>query len=155
MQSSYNPHSWSPIVWSGFVGRRLIRPCFFDGNLNEDGYLHFLLNVLPKLVENSSPDARHLMWYWQDGAPAHYGRDVRDWLAITFPNKWIGRGPTPWSARSPDLTKLDLFLRCHITQLVYNETTAEHKTEQEWIAFGRINESMYVNKCESFNWFNL
>ena len=50
-------------------------------------------------------------YFQQDGAPAHYGRIVRDWLDTTFPNRWIGRrGPIEWPARSPDLTPPDFFL---------------------------------------------
>ena len=46
-----------------------------------------------------------------DGAPPHWGLDVRAVLNAEFPGRWIGRGgPTPWPPRSPDLTPLDFFL---------------------------------------------
>ena len=46
-----------------------------------------------------------------DGAPPHWGLDVRASLNEQFPGRWIGRdGPTPWPPRSPDLTPLDFFL---------------------------------------------
>ena len=39
--------------------------------------------------------------FQQDGAPAHYTKDVRQWLDETFPGHWIGcQGPIEWPARS-------------------------------------------------------
>ncbi|CAB0036793.1 unnamed protein product, partial [Trichogramma brassicae] len=47
----------------------------------------------------------------QDGAAAHYGRNVRNFLDGEFFDRWIGRrGTIEWPARSPDLTPLDFFL---------------------------------------------
>ena len=48
--------------------------------------------------------------FQQDGALAHYAKDVRQWLDEKFPGRWIGcRGLIKWPARSPDLTPLDFF----------------------------------------------
>ena len=48
--------------------------------------------------------------FQQDGAPPHWGSDVRRFLDATFPNRWIGRdGPKPWPPRSPDITLLFSF----------------------------------------------
>ena len=48
--------------------------------------------------------------FQQDGAPPHWGSDVRRFLDAAFPNRWIGRdGPTPWPPRSPDITPLTSF----------------------------------------------
>ncbi|KAL1454523.1 hypothetical protein WDU94_010760 [Cyamophila willieti] len=52
------------------------------------------------------PAIRHLFPEEQDGAPAHYSAIVRDYLDITFPNRWIGRGAggvlvIMWPPRSP------------------------------------------------------
>ena len=45
-----------------------------------------------------------------DGAPAHWGLNVRAFLNATFPERWIGRdGPTPWPPRSPDINPFDFF----------------------------------------------
>lgn len=50
------------------------------------------------------------MWFQQDGAPAHYHHQVRQYLDNWMGNRWIGRrGPVAWPARSPDLTPLDFF----------------------------------------------
>ncbi|XP_019698157.2 uncharacterized protein LOC105185812 isoform X1 [Harpegnathos saltator] len=40
-----------------------------------------------------------------DGCPAHYGRQVRQWLNGHYTERWIGRGsPISWPPKSPDLT---------------------------------------------------
>ena len=60
------------------------------------------------------------MWLQDDGAPAHFDRNVRNHLNVTYPNRWIGRGvAVPWPARSPDLTLLDYFLWGSMKALVY------------------------------------
>ena len=41
----------------------------------------------------------------QDGAPAHYLREVCAFLDEQFPDRWIGRrGPVEWAPHLPDLT---------------------------------------------------
>ncbi|GBN39691.1 hypothetical protein AVEN_129168-1 [Araneus ventricosus] len=72
---------------------------------------------------------RRVMWFQQDGAPAHYVRDVRNYLDITFPNQWIGRGgPVISPPCSPDLSCLDFLLWGHLKSLVY-ETPIESAEE--------------------------
>ena len=45
---------------------------------------------------------------------------VRAHLDEVFPYRWIGRGgPTPWPARSPDLTPVDFFLWGAMKERVY------------------------------------
>ena len=49
--------------------------------------------------------------FQQDGAPPHWGLDIRRFLDAAFTDSWIGRdGPTPWPPRPPDITPLDFFL---------------------------------------------
>ena len=49
--------------------------------------------------------------FQQDGAPPHWGLQVRQFLSETFLDRWIGRdGPILWPPRSPDITPLDFFL---------------------------------------------
>nr|CAH7765402.1 unnamed protein product [Callosobruchus chinensis] len=51
------------------------------------------------------------MWYQQDGCPAHYAVQVRDFLDQEYPGSFIGRsGTISWPARSSDLNPLDLFI---------------------------------------------
>ena len=50
------------------------------------------------------------MVFQQDGAPAHYKKEVRHYLNENLPNRSIRRrGSIEWPARSPDLTPLDFF----------------------------------------------
>jgi len=59
--------------------------------------------------------------FQQDGAPPHWGSDVRQFLDATFLNRWTGRdGPTPWPPRSPDITPLDLFLWGYVKDKVFS-----------------------------------
>ncbi|XP_075710450.1 uncharacterized protein LOC142743511 isoform X2 [Rhinoderma darwinii] len=59
-------------------------------------------------------------FFQQDGAPPHYGCQVRAFLDEQFPGKWIGRrGPVEWPPRSPDLTPLDFYLWGHLKAIVY------------------------------------
>ena len=56
-------------------------------------------------------DSFQNIWFQQDGAAAHYGREAGAYLDTQFPHMWIGkRGEIEWPARSPDLKPLDYFL---------------------------------------------
>lgn len=126
-------HQWSLNAWAGIIGDYIIGPHFFNGPLNGLMYLDFLQNILPELLADVPQHIRNRMWFQQDGAPAHFSRNVRNHLDQTFPNRWIGRnGPTQWPARSPDLTKLDFFLWGHVKQIVYQDppTTAANMEQR-------------------------
>ncbi|XP_029653233.1 uncharacterized protein LOC115226371 [Octopus sinensis] len=57
---------------------------------------------------------------YQDGAPPHWGRHVRQFLNQTFLDRWIGRyGPIPWPPHSPDITPLDFFLWGYVKDIMY------------------------------------
>ena len=64
------------------------------------------------------------MYFQHDGAPPHYSRLVREYLRVSFPNRWLGRlGPVAWPPRSPDLTPLDYYIwascnSCHSFKLL-------------------------------------
>ncbi|KDR19265.1 hypothetical protein L798_06685, partial [Zootermopsis nevadensis] len=50
----------------------------------------------------------------EDGAPPHWGLQIRAYLDRAFPGRRIGRDdPVPWPPRSPDITPLDFFLWGH------------------------------------------
>jgi len=106
-------------VWTGIVGHNFIGPFFINGNLTSEVYLNLLVeNVIPQL-EVLYPDRQNI-WFQQDGAPAHFGLIVRNFLNETFPNQWIGRrGEIEWPARSPDLTPLDFYLWGYLKDKVY------------------------------------
>jgi hypothetical protein len=77
----------------------------------------FEVCVTPQLEEEFQP------WiiFHQDGAPPHWGSQVR-FFDATFPNRWIGRdgGPTPWPLRSPDITPVDFFLWGYVKDKVFS-----------------------------------
>jgi hypothetical protein len=107
-------------VWVGIIENHLIRPYVLPRRLNGDGYLQFLNEVLPELLEEVSLAIQRDLWYLHDGAPPHYAWQVRTWMDISFPNRWIGRaGRILWPPRSPDLSSCDFFLWGHMKRLVY------------------------------------
>ena len=58
--------------------------------------------------------------FQQDGAPAHHGRVVQEWLNEKFGERWIGcRGFMEWPLRSPDLSPCDFFLWGVLKDRVY------------------------------------
>ena len=62
---------------------------------------------LPELRNNAVVEN---CYFHQDGVPAHYARQVRDFLNQLFPAWWIGRRDLlKWAACSPDLTPCDFF----------------------------------------------
>lgn len=125
-----NPHAiyeaghqvkFSVNVWAGVIGNFLVGPYILPNRLNSPTYLVFLRDILPELLEDVPIQIRETMWFQHDGAPAHYGNVVQEYLNNTFQNRWIGRGgPTQWPARSPDLTPLDFFLWGNMKRLVYS-----------------------------------
>lgn len=125
-QESHSQHRGKVNVWAGLIKDRLVGPYFFEGNLTSARYLDFLrFDLIPAVAvlfpNNEDPDLPHQhIWFQQDGAPPHYGANVRQYLDTIWPGKWIGRrGPIEWPARSPDLTPLDFFLWGHIKSKVY------------------------------------
>lgn len=129
--SETNPHwlrevqiqnRWSVNVWCGILGGRIIGPYFFEQPVNGVTYLQFLDNELPLLLEDIVLEDRRNMWLQQDGCPAHYSRNVQDFLNMHFPGKWIGRNSIfPWPARSPDLTVMDFYLWGRLKDIVYKD----------------------------------
>ena len=117
------------VVWVGLVGdNTIISPFFFHGNVNEDSYLQMINNqVVPELQRygRGRNGAVLRKWWFQDGAPAHRRRDVRDRLQELFPNRVVALGHQPeWPARSPDLTPLDFFLWGYLKEKVYHTVPA-------------------------------
>ena len=104
-------------VWCAITQSSVIGPYFFDGNVTSESYLEMLQDFF---LPNLTPRQKETMFFQQDGAPPHWGRNVRAFLHENFPNRWIGRdGPIPWAARSPDLTPLDFFFWGFVKTAVY------------------------------------
>ncbi|KAE8745037.1 hypothetical protein FOCC_FOCC008349 [Frankliniella occidentalis] len=102
---------WSVNCWGGILGNQVIGPHFFEGRLNAARYLQFLQDELEYLLDDVPLAQRRDHWFQQDGAPPHFGINVRNHLDQRYPQHWIGRaGPVAWPPRSPDLTPLDFFL---------------------------------------------
>jgi len=114
-------HQFSINVWAGIVDGNIVGPYFFPHRLDGAAFLEFLNGHFSDLIEDVPIELRRNMWFQMDGCPAHYSRDVRNWLNENFPGRWIGRGgPVAWPARSPDLTPLDFYLWGTVKSLVYN-----------------------------------
>jgi hypothetical protein len=113
-------HRFAVNVWAGIIGNVLIGPWILPQRLNADIYLNFLRNSLPELLEELPLAVRAEMWFMHDGAPPHFSRNVRNFLNVTYPPRWIGRGgPTTWPPTSPDLNTCDFYLWGHMKALVY------------------------------------
>lgn len=119
IQSNFQ-HKFSVNVWCGMIDRYLIGPFILENHLTGAHYLNFLQNELQALLEDVPLNVRIQMYYLHDGAPAHFARQVRQYLDETFPQRWIGRsGPVNWPPRSPDLTPLDYCLWGWLKNEVY------------------------------------
>jgi hypothetical protein len=104
--------------WAGIWTYGVIGPFFFDGNVSGQSYLAMLNEKMWPEVQQRTQVRR--LWFQQDGAPAHYDRQVRQWLDEKFPGRWLGRrGPVEWPPRSCDLTPCDFFLWGVIKERVY------------------------------------
>lgn len=130
-------------VWAGVIGNQLIGPHFLPDRLNGENYLQFLMDDLPRLVEEVFDEDRPIV-FQHDGCPAHWSVNVRELLDNSFSNSWIGRGgPIPWPARSPDLTPLDFYVWGRAKELVY---ATEVGSREELIQ--RINAAFDIMKQE-------
>lgn len=125
-------HRFSVNMWAGVIGNKLIGPFKLPPRLNSTNYLEFLQNDLPELLEDVPLIQLMSSYYQHDGAPAHYGREVKMWLDEEYADRWIGRnGPVHWPARSPDLTVLDFFVWGRMKELVYStEITTLNELEE-------------------------
>jgi hypothetical protein len=105
-------------VWVGILGHRIIKPFFIPHRLSGADYLNLLQEFVgPALYEIRE---NHEIWFQHDGCPAHYTREVKNFLDNAFPNRWIGRGgEIYWSPRSPDLASNGFFLWGHVHDHLY------------------------------------
>jgi hypothetical protein len=115
---------FSANVWAGIVNNTIIGPYFIEGGQNGRNYLEFLRHVLPGMLAEVAEENLVDLHYQQDGAPAHFQRDVRNYLDNEYPGRWIGRsGPIQWPPRSPDLTPLDFYLWGEVKRRVYEQVS--------------------------------
>lgn len=77
-------------VWCTLSKNQLIGPFFFaDDTVNTKNYLPMLQSFFLPAMKRLSK-ARSIA-FQQDGAPANFTRDVRDFLDQNFRNRWMGR----------------------------------------------------------------
>ena len=91
---------------------------FFDENVTSERYLTMLQEQFwPNVIGKGNEET---LIFMQDGAPPHWGRNVRARLNETL-QRWMRRGSldTPWPPQSPDLTPCDFFLCVFIKSKVY------------------------------------
>ena len=88
-------------VWCAMSKNQLVGAYFFeDDTVNGNNYLSMLQNFF--IWEMRKLHKVRSIIFQQDGAPAHFSTDVRQYLDNHFPNRWIGRGdPIRWAPRSP------------------------------------------------------
>ena len=76
----------------------IMGPFFWERNRNFPRERGVNARWYQAMLENDAiPALRQLpnfdnLVFMQDGAPAHFGNDIRDLLDRTFPNRWMGRG---------------------------------------------------------------
>ena len=112
--SKENPHFWEQVtqhpptvmVWAAMSAKWLIGPYFLTGGVTAASYIDMLRSqFIPELQRKGLLLQSH---FQQDGAPAHTAITTRKFLTDTFQDRWVGKfGPTPWPARSPDLSSCD------------------------------------------------
>lgn len=151
------------MVWAGVIGGHVIGPYFFEGNVTGESYLAMLQNfVIPQL--NAHRVNHHQIWFQQDGAPAHYSANVKEFCDANFYG-WIGRGGNiAWPARSPDHNPMDFFVWPYLKNKVYTEPRPSNmielrhkiKTEMENIpedTLQNVRENLVrrLNKCIELN----
>lgn len=119
----HEQHTQYPLklnVWAGIIDDRIIGPFFIEGNLTSERYDQLLRNEIVPAIQALDGYEFESIWFQQDGAPAHYGINVRRFLDETFHGRWIGRrGIIEWPPRSPDLAPLDFFLWGYLKDRVY------------------------------------
>jgi hypothetical protein len=131
------------IVWACIWSEGVIGSYFFDGTVIVERLL--LSNISCDLLDDES------MFFMQDGAPAHYASDVRDWLDENFRTRWIGRrGSIDWPARSPDLTPADFFLWGYLKDILYKSKprTLSNLKQSIISAFSTLDSDRCKKVCE-------
>ena len=96
---------------------KIIGPFFFaEKSITAQIFLDLLTEYVSPQLEKYQPQ----VIFQQDGAPSHWGLEVREFFNETFPDRWIGRdGPILWPPRSPDITPWDFFMSGYVKDIVY------------------------------------
>lgn len=121
-------HSPRVSCWAGMWSRGIIGPFFFEDEqgdtvtITSDRYVQMLETQFLPSIQTHDEFAAGNLWFTQDGAPVHIGRNVRAWMRQNFEEREIGRyGTIHWPARSPDLTPMDFFVWGWVKDQVYRQ----------------------------------
>ena len=132
-------------LWAGMFRHKIIGPFFFnEETICQENFLDMLINFAYSQLRRR----RFNMIFQLDGAPAHWGLRVRNFLNTNFPECWIGRdGPTPWPPRSPDMTPLDFFLWGFVKTRVFRTPVNDIPELRNRITevFTEVTQDMLVN----------
>lgn len=139
-------------IWAGIFNNKIIGPFEIEGNLNSEKYLDLLVIKVGPALEEAARENQEI-WFQQDGCPAHFGLDVKNFLNDAFQNRWIGRGGAiNWPARSPDLAPCDFFLWGHLKSKIYKRRHPDINSLREEIVVecALINARQLTNVRNSF-----
>lgn len=152
----FEKHVNSPslTVWAGICSSFIIGPYFFDERVSAQSYLNMLNTFAFPTIRNAGrPDGDSPDYWWQqDGAPPHFGNNVRNALNEEFPGRWIGRrGSVEWPARSPDLTPMDYAVWGIVKEKVFAVKSQDlaQLRERIIIAFNEISQELCQSICRS------
>jgi hypothetical protein len=90
-QSTFQ-HRCTVNVWASVINKYWIGFYIIEEHIGRDQYTQFLEATLPLLLEDVHLDIRARMWFQHDGAPPHFTWQVRNFLDINHPKRWIGQG---------------------------------------------------------------
>ena len=94
---------------AGIAGDRLLGPYFLLPRPSKAVYHDFLSNVLPALLQYVHMQDRIHLWIMHDGDP-YFLAALREFLNNLFPERTEQSGPTAWSAPTPELNPLYVYL---------------------------------------------
>ena len=124
-------HSPRTTVWAAIRQGGVFGPFFFDECINSERYLSLLQNEFwPKILEN---EIENSITFMPDGAPPHWGLQVRERLNETL--RWMGRGSPNmlWPTRSLNLTPCDYFMWGLLKSKFYKSKPTTIQDLKSWI----------------------
>ncbi|KAJ4427227.1 hypothetical protein ANN_24844 [Periplaneta americana] len=112
-------HHSAALIGGGISG------LYFEGSVTGEKYLQILESTIPRLNDPFENESR----FQQDGAPAHFHVNVRNFLDCTLNQRLMGRrgSAAEFLPRSPDLTFPDFYLWGALKDTVY---TTNHTLEE-------------------------
>ncbi|KAF2355721.1 hypothetical protein FHG87_013524 [Trinorchestia longiramus] len=108
-------------LWIGLCGNgSLVGPLFYDNNLTGVAYLNLINEAIVPELRYIYANQFNRLWWFQDGAPAHRLRVVKERLRELFGTRIVALShDIEWPPRSPDLTPYDYFQWGYLKNKVY------------------------------------